>query len=123
MSEEKLVVFKLGSGEEIIGKFATSDGVTVQVRSPLRVERIMGGTSMYYTLRAWLIIQFEDYEERIIGINADHIMAQMMPGQNVIEQYNSTLDYLMSPSEEVEADSDMPDGVEWPDLPGGGRLQ
>jgi len=123
---EKVTMFKLSSGEEIIGKFVnTSEGV-VQLRSVLRADRISDGVNVYYTLKPWFVQQFEDYEEHVIGILAEHIVAQFMPGQNVIKQYHSSVEYQLSPSEEPEDMSDS-DGegneIEWPEFPGGSKYR
>jgi len=120
--KEKIIIFKLTSGEEIVGKFVEATDIIIRVRSPLRVERLVNGPAMYYTLRAWLIQQFEEYEEKVVAIQKDMVMAQFKPGKNVIDQYHNTLEYMLSPSENSHEEDSAFD-TQWLDMmPGTGKL-
>lgn len=105
-----LTVFKLTSGEEIMGKVLEMDkeGISITLESPMRVERqpSMDG-NILYTIRAWLIQQFENGKpEPIVNLNIDHIIAEMTPSEDVASQYHKTVEYFMEPIETPEYDFD-----------------
>lgn len=112
---ENVVVFKLTSGDEIISKVVEIDkeNISITLKSPMKVERnITMDSNIFYTIRAWMIQQFENTnEEPIMNLCADHIIAEFIPGPEVIDQYNKTVDYFMEGDEFSyqnlhEADSD-----------------
>jgi len=117
MTNEQPMIYKLSSGEEIIGKYVRTCGDVIQLRSPLRIERMAANQQVYYTLRTWLIAQFDECEERIVGVALEHVMAQFKPTPQTVKQYNSTMDYMLSPTEGYDSDDDI--GIEWPSTPTG----
>lgn len=103
MTTDKINIYKLASGEEIVGKVIADTANILILRSPLRVDRIFSDGSMFYTTRAWFMAQFEGHEERDIELKQNAIIGVMEPGAEVIKQYESTIEYLLAPENHDEA--------------------
>ena len=100
-----IMIYKMSSGEEIIGRCVASDNDTTKVKSPFRIERIYrddgSDGQAYYTMRSWLIGQFDDTKERVVVLSNSHIMGAMQPSNNTLNQYTSTVEYFLNPDDEI----------------------
>lgn len=102
---EQLIHFKTTSGEELIAKLVFVDDETQSyfVKDVLVVDRIQINDQSVFTLRSWMLNQFENNDEssetKLIQILPGQIMAFAIPNQKIVEQYESTINYYLSPED------------------------
>lgn len=102
---EQLIHFKTTSGEELIAKLVFVDDETQSyfVKDVLVVDRIQINEQSVFTLRSWMLNQFENNDEssetKLIQILPGQIMAFAIPNQKIVEQYESTINYYLSPED------------------------
>jgi len=102
---DQLVHFKTTSGEELIAKLVCFDDETQSyfVKDVLVVDRIQINEQSVFTLRSWMLNQFENNDEtpetKLIQILPGQIMAFAIPNQKIVEQYESTMNYYLSPED------------------------
>jgi ATP-dependent protease Clp ATPase subunit len=107
---KNLFVYKLISGEEILGVFVEENKGVVCLKEVLQVHRILNDGMFFFSLRPWFIQQFET-KDNVIEIKESSFISRFKPDNSVVEQYKSTLEYLNRDNSEDlinNFDSDTP---------------
>jgi len=108
---DQVLHFKITSGDELLGKVIENDDEYITLDAVVVVQRMFNGDSYLFTMKPWMLQQFEVKEPKSISIAYDHIMAISQPQSLVFEQYLSTVGYL-SNSSEMDSDSEIDDEMD-----------
>lgn len=107
----EIIQMKLSSGEEIIGKCVNKTKKEHVFLGVLMVDRSINAGQIYFTLKSWMLLQFEDNRSASVTINNDNLTSHMIPSETMLKNYASTLEFMTNIDDipDTDFDDDYPE--------------